>query len=184
VIGDAKDALDFDPEKIRENYDHGRRIGAALPYGGQTMTRDEVKRRLYPILSNTFNIPAENIREEDALADLGDYHDAREGLLLAHIRQAFEPHPVTITPDKINGNTLVRTLVDMILKEDAIIEKRYLCYGTDKEDLTLKVLAAKSDEQPTTVYHISLFTLRSTKRKWRAVVTCSQGHENVFTGED
>jgi hypothetical protein len=62
--------------------------------------------------------------------------------------------------------------------------KKYFCWGEDKEDLTPKVIAAKN-AGGNVAYGFAKAETKVTKpRKWRVCVTCSQGHENIFEGEE
>ena len=58
--------------------------------------------------------------------------------------------------------------------------RKYTCWGDDKEDLTAQVIAAKN--AGAVAYKAD--AKGSKPRKWRVSVTCSQGHKNIFEGED
>ena len=61
----------------------------------------------------------------------------------------------------------------------------YICRGEDHEDLTEKVLKAKNNSGiVTATFCIPGSNEPRGKRKWRVVVFCSQGHRNIFKGED
>ncbi len=59
----------------------------------------------------------------------------------------------------------------------------FICYVCN-EDLTDKVLSAKSDDIAAQVRVFEAKKEPSERARWRIVVECSKGHKNVFQGED
>ena len=60
----------------------------------------------------------------------------------------------------------------------------YVCWGSDKEDLTESVMAALYANGGGSVIlriEVPRFDRGAQRRTRRIKVTCSQGHENVFT---
>ena len=61
-------------------------------------------------------------------------------------------------------------------------DEPYTCWGDDGEDLSEQV-RKKANPNPSTVVAVRNMGRAARPRRWRVVVTCSKGHDNVFEGE-